>query len=107
MHYVTLDDFLKDLPDLAREHQQELTGRRALFRLETRQGRCVHVLLEDGQVTLPTSCAQEPVCTITADEGDLMSMIAGKLSPAKALLFGKVKIQGNPKPLLDLIALLK
>ncbi len=53
------------------------------------------------------TCAQKPECTVIANERDLLDMIAGKMNPTKALLLGKVKIQGNPKPLLDLIALLK
>lgn len=106
MNYATLDEFLQDLPALAREHRGELEGHSALIRLETKQGRSVLVRLEGGEVTFP-QCDEEPVCTVIAGEDDLMSMIAGKLNPAKALLFGKVKIKGNPKPLLDLIALLK
>lgn len=107
MNYATLEEFLQDLPGLAREHRQALAGRSALFRLETRQGRCVLLRLADGEATLPAECAEEPACTLIADEGDLLALIAGKLSPARALMLGKVKIKGNPKPLLDLVALLK
>lgn len=35
-----------------------------------------------------------------------MDLINGKTSPMKALLFGKVRIQGDVKPLLQLCALL-
>lgn len=107
MNYATLDEFLRDLHGLAREHRQELAGRTALFRLETKQGRCMLLRLDGGEVTIPEDCAQMPDCTLIADEGDLLALIAGKLSPAKALMLGKVKIKGNPKPLLDLAALLK
>lgn len=107
MNYATLDDFLRDLPGLARAHREELADRSGLFRLETKQGRRVLLRLADGEVTMPDSCPEEPVCTLMADEGDLLGLIAGKLSPAKALMLGKVKIKGNPKPLLDLAALLK
>lgn len=106
MNYADLDAFLQDLPGLARAQRQQLAGRSGLFRLETKQGRCVLLRLADGEVTLPESCPEEPVCTVTADEGDLLALIAGKLSPAKALLLGKVKIKGNPKPLLELAALM-
>ncbi|MBE5804375.1 MAG: SCP2 sterol-binding domain-containing protein [Clostridiales bacterium] len=107
MNYATLDDFLRDLPALAREHRQELEGRAALILLQTNQGRSVLVRLRDGEVTFPTSCGEEPECTIIAGEEDLMGIIAGKLNPAMALMFGKVKIKGNPKPLLELISLIK
>ena len=40
------------------------------------------------------------------DEKQLMDLINGKTSPMKALLFGKVRIQGDVKPLLQLCALL-
>lgn len=105
MHYDTLDELLSALPGLAREHRTELAGRSALFLLETKQGRSVYIDLRDGAVTVKQS-GEAPVCTVIADEGDLLRMIAGELNPAKALMFGKVKVKGNPKPLLELIALL-
>lgn len=106
MYFNTLDELLAALPGLAQEHRAELAGRTALFLLKTRQGRCVYIHLHNGEVTVAQE-GENPACTVTADENDLLSMIAGKLNPARAIMFGKVKIQGNPKPLLDLIALLK
>ncbi len=107
MHFDTLDELLAALPGLAQQHQAALTGRSALFLLKTRQGRESFIALKNGAVTVMNACPHAPDCTVTANESDLLDMIAGKLNPAKALMFGKVKIQGNPKPLLDLIALLK
>lgn len=107
MHYATLDDFVKDLPLLAQEHREELKDTNALFLLETKQGRRVYIHLRAGDVTLLDECDEPPVCAIAADENDLLSMVAGKLNPAKAILFGKVKVKGNPKPLMELIGLLR
>lgn len=107
MHYATLDDFVKDLPALAAQHRQQLAGQDALFLLETKQGRKTYICLQQGEVTLLDNSPRPPVCTITADEDDLLAMIAGRLNPAKAILFGKVKVKGNPGPLMELISLLK
>ncbi|MBQ8313100.1 MAG: SCP2 sterol-binding domain-containing protein [Clostridia bacterium] len=107
MHFNTLDELLCALPALAQQHQAALAGRSALFLLKTRQGREACISLQSGAVTVTDTCPQAPDCTVTANEGDLLDMIGGKLNPAKALMLGKVKIQGNPKPLLDLVALLK
>lgn len=106
MHFNTLDELLSALPGLAEEHRAELRGRSALFLLETKQARRVFIRLRDGTVTV-TGNGEAPVCTVIADENDLLSMMAGKLNPAKALMFGRVKVKGNPGPLLELISLLK
>ena len=107
MHYATLDDFVKELPLMAAQHREKLAGHDALFLLETRQGRRVFIQLQAGTITLLDDCGQAPACAIVADENDLLAMIAGKLNPAKAILFGKVKVKGNPKPLMDLVSLLR
>lgn len=107
MHFDTLDELLCALPALAQEHRAELEGRSTLFLLKTKQGRECFIALQNGAVTVTDSTSQLPDCTVTANESDLLDMIAGKLNPAKALMFGKVKIQGDPRPLLELIALLK
>lgn len=106
MDFNTLDELLAALPGLAQEHRDELAGHRALFLLETKQGRKVYIALEDGAVRI-SAAGEAPACTVIADENDLLSMMAGRLNPAKALMFGKVKVKGTPKPLLELIALLK
>lgn len=107
MHFNTLDELLSALPALAQQHQASLAGRTALFLLKTRQGREAYISLQNGAVTVADACTHTPDCTVIANERDLLDMIGGKLNPTKALLLGRVKIQGNPKPLLDLIGLLK
>lgn len=107
MHYASIDELLRDLPRLAEEHRADLTGRNACFLFTFKQGRRVYLTLSDGHVSLAESSAAVPDATVIADENDLLAMLAGQLNPMKAIMFGKVKIQGNPKPLLDMIALLK
>lgn len=102
-----LEQWLSSLPALARQHQAELAGHSGLFRVETRQGRRRDILLSGGSVQVMESSSATPTCTILADEGDLLAMLSGRLNPAKALLFGKVKVKGDPKPLLSLVSLLK
>lgn len=107
MNMDPLEQWLLSLPAQARQHQAQLAGRSGLFRVETRQGRRRDILLEGGSVQVMESGTSAPTCTILADENDLLAMLEGRLNPGKALLFGKVKVKGDPKPLLGLIALLK
>lgn len=107
MKYNSLDELLNDLPAIAREHQAELAGRNALFLFESKQGRRVYISLKEGEVAVSQQHTAAPDTTVFANENDLMDMIAGKLNPMAALMFGKVKVQGNVKALTDLIALLK
>lgn len=107
MHYNSLDELLNDLPALAQRHQEDLAGRTALFLFESKQGRKAYIALENGEVTVSDTCPNTPDATISADEGDLMDMISGKLNPMAALMLGKVSVKGNMKSLMDLMALLK
>lgn len=102
-----LDQWLNDLPALARQHQAELAGHDGLFRVETAQGRRWDILLAGGAVQIMEPGTAAPTCTMMADENSLLDMLSGRLSPARALLFGKVKLKGDPKPLLALAALVK
>lgn len=107
MNNDSLDQWLTALPDLALQHQAELAGHDGLFRVETAQGRRWDILLAAGIVQITEPGIAAPTCTIVADEGSLLDMLNGRLSPAKALLFGKVKLKGDPKPLLALAALVR
>jgi len=102
MNYATLDDFIRDLPVRAMDAREQLRGHDALFFLNTREGRRVAVTIRDGGVTLSEQ-AGAPDCTVTASEIDLLRLVNGELSPAKALLFGKVRVSGDPTKLMSLI----
>lgn len=102
-----LEQWLDTLPAAAHQHQAAIRDIRGLFRVVTRQGRSRDILLAGGSVQVLPCGTDAPTCTITADEGDLLAMLQGRLNPAKALLLGKVKVTGDPKPLLRLAALLK
>ena len=103
--YDTLDDFIAALPGLADGISGRLKGQSGLFLLKTRQGRTICIQLEDGVVTLPDTLPRDPDCTVEADEKDILALLNGKLSPVKALLFGKLKVRGNKSLLLKLAAL--
>ena len=107
MPYTSIDQFLEDLPRLAQEHRADLAGRSARLLFDFKQGRKVFVTLENGELTLAQEASAAPETTILADENDLLSMLAGRLSPMKAIMLGKVKIKGNPKPLMELIGLIR
>lgn len=105
MQYTTFDEFLADLPEAAMKARESLRGQNGTFRLNTRQGRSFFILLRDGEVTLPQEYQGTVDCTVTADEQDILAMLSGKLNPAKALLFGRVKVQGSMTKLLALARL--
>lgn len=102
----TLDEFLEGLPALAEERRDTLRGHSGLFLFEIKQGRRVFIRLANGSVFIEENAADAPLCTVCADEKVLLEMIAGKLSPMKALLLRKVSLKGNAAALLDLVRLL-
>ena len=103
--YATLDEFVAALPSLAAPIEEKLKGQSGLFALRTRQGRVVNIRLGDGRVTLPETLERDPDCSLEADEKDLLALVNRELSPAKALLFGKIRVRGNKALLLKLAAL--
>ena len=106
MSYDSLDTFLQDLPALANSVREELAGQNGLFllKLPTRQ---VYIRLEDGAVSVQTECADYPNCIVQTDEEQVMELLSGRSTPMRALLFGKVRVQGDVKPLLRLSALMQ
>lgn len=102
----SLDAFLETLPALAAQRRAALLGRDGLFLFETKQGRRLYIRLKDGGIAITDSAADAPVCTVLADEAVLLDLIAGKLSPMKALLLKKVSLKGNAAALLDLVRVL-
>ncbi len=104
MHYDSLDDFLTELPALAASVEDKLRVQNGLFlvKLPKRQ---VCIRLEDGAVRVERRTDEYPNCIIEADEQLLLDMINGAVSPMKALLFGKIRVQGDVTPLLRLCAL--
>ena len=104
--YDKLDAFIADLPRHAENAAQQLRGHNGVFMLNTREGRRLTIFLEDGRVRLSDTAAEAADCTVTASEEDLLGIINGRLSPAKALLFGKIRVRGNPAKLLELIGLM-
>lgn len=101
--YETLDQLLAELPALALRAADTLKGTDGLFLLEESAGRRVWIRLEDGALTFPEAPAEAPVCTVCAAEKDLLAIMAGRMKPMSAILRGKIRIKGNPAPLLSLI----
>ena len=103
--YESLDAFLQEMPALAAPFREKLRDKDSLFQIEC-GGRTVFIRLEDGVVTVSEECEDYPICIIRAEESLVLDLIAGRVNPMKALLFGKVSVQGDVKPLLRLCALL-
>lgn len=102
--YQSLEQFLQELPAHAAAHAAELKGHDMSAVLETKQGRRLCLLLREGAVTLPDAI-DNPDCTATTDEKDLLDMINGKLHPMKAVLTRRIVIKGDVTRLLALIKL--
>ena len=106
-NYESFASFIEDLPVLAAAAADHLKGHPGAFRLETTEGRAYEIAIQpDGQVFFG-ALHREPDCTITASERDLLSVIQGKMSPAGALLLGKIRVRGQItrlKTLIDLLA---
>lgn len=105
MPYESLDDFLAKLPELALSAREKLKDHQGLYKFQLPE-RQYFIRLENGLVTVEFETEEYPNCIILTDENQLMDLINGKTSPMKALLFGKVRVQGDVKPLLQLSAML-
>lgn len=104
--YESLSAFIEALPGLAAAEKDRLKGCPGAFRLETLEGRVFELeILPDGQVVFG-SLTREPDCTVSASERDLLSVIQGSLSPAKALLLRKIRVRGRITALTAIIALI-
>ena len=105
-NYESFASFIEELPALAAAAKDRLKGCTGAFRLETAEGCVCEIEIHpDGQVTFG-SLSREPDCTITASERDLLSVIQGNLSPARALLLRKIRVRGQITRLMTLVALL-
>ena len=104
--YVSVDEFARDLPGIAAQMQDKLQGNDGSFCLKLKDGRNYSVELKDGLATVSKTENAAAECTVTADDKALLDMINGKLSPVKALLFGKVSVKGDVMKLKKLMSLL-
>lgn len=105
MQYATLDDFIADFARAAEAARERLRGHDARFCLQTKQGRTFYILIEDGEVSLPATCAGPFDGTVTADEAFLVDLLNGKSNPVTALLTRRVTVKGNIGKLLELATL--
>jgi len=104
--YTSIDELIGALPALAAPLRSALAGRDNLFALHIKGRKCIFIRLQGGLVQVEEASAEKPVCTVSAAEKDLLDMMAGRLSPARALLTRRVQAKGNPAPLMELLSLL-
>ena len=104
--YTSVRQLTEDLPALALPHRESLRGSDGLFAFALQEGDTYFIRLQEGLLTVSEHAEASPVCTVHAKEEDLLAMLAGRLNPAKALLWRKVRIQGNSAALLSLLKLL-
>lgn len=104
--YASAEEFARDLPGIAEGMRDQLKGHDGTFCLKLKDGRNYSVELKDGLASVSETENPAAECTVTADEKALMDMINGKLSPVKALLFGKVGVKGDVMKLKNLMSLL-
>ena len=92
---MAFEDLFSAFADLCREHGEELSPLNATYRVKaTDTGRCFTLRLEGGKVSVPGEQAPADV-TLLATESNGVALIAGRLSPALALLTRKLKVQGS------------
>ncbi|MDO4484611.1 MAG: SCP2 sterol-binding domain-containing protein [Clostridia bacterium] len=106
MQYPSLDAFLLDLPALAMPYQQQLSVHDNLFKVVREDGRTFFIAVENGLVQVHDESDVIPSCIISMKEQTILDVIAGKLNPVKALMFGGIRVQGDVKPLLRLCSLI-
>lgn len=104
MAYDSVEALMAALPELAKAAQAKLRAQDGLFALKL-PDRQYFIRLQGGAVTVATVCSDTPDCTIQAAEQQVLDLMNGRLNPMKALLLGKVRVQGDIKPLLRLCAL--
>ena len=104
MQYDTIDSFLEELPALATQAGNKLAEHHGLFLIKTGAKEYL-IRLNNSQVTLEEPGQEYPNCIVEAEESLLLDMVNGKISPMKALLFGKARVQGDVKSLLRLSVL--
>jgi len=103
--FQSIDEPILALPEMAKPFASKLKGHDAEYLVESGKTRRL-VTIRGGEVAVCDAPEEDTGCVIRAEEDTLLDLANGKLNPAKALLFGKVKITGDKRPLLQLIALL-
>ena len=104
--YTSLEEFAAELPGLTADVKDKLAGKDSVFLLQTKQGRQWTIRLKNGIAEVAEVPTEKADCTVVADEKTLLDLINGKANPVTAILFGKVKIQGDSTRLMELIRLL-
>lgn len=99
---ASIAELWDDLEGLFRDHTEELSDASLSLRLAvTDLNRSLALKLEEGRYSPLTEDAPADV-TISAKDKDMLAFFSGKLNPAMAVLFGKIKVQGDLKALAPL-----
>lgn len=104
--YSSVASFLEDFPKMVEAHRETLKGESLVFQLITTTTN-VFLHLENGVLRLTTQREGDhyPVAILKTDDETMLQVANKEVSPMKALLFGKVMVQGDVKPLLRLAAM--
>ena len=103
--YQTVEAFLHDLPALAAPYGAKLRDWDKLIRLDWGT-HISDICLQDGVVSVKECGDDYPSCIIHTDERMALDIVRGNVSPMSALLFGKVRVDGDVQPLLRLCCML-
>lgn len=104
--YQSLDELLAELPGLAAQARDKLRGHDGLFLIELKEGRRVWLRLLDGELIVSDSASGAPDCTVRADGETVLRLMAGELSPMRALVTRRVTARGDVGRLTRLIQLM-
>lgn len=101
-----LESLLRGIAQALQNHPEECANIHYSYRFQASDtGVGIAFRLEGGSYA-PLGDGEPATVTVTGTEENLMKLVRGELNPVKALLLGRVKIQGNKEALMAFAAFL-
>lgn len=101
-----LESLLRGIAQALKNHPDECANISASYRFQASDTGVGLAFRMDKGAYAPIGDGEAATVTVTGTQDNLMKLIRGELNPVKALLLGRVKIQGNKDALMALAAFL-
>lgn len=101
-----LEALLRGIAQALQNHPEECAGIHHSYRFQASDTGVGIAFCLDGGKYAPLGDGEAATVTVTGTEDNLMKLVRGELNPVKALLLGRVKIQGNKDALMAFAAFL-